>query len=122
MTVIHRFLAFDCGATSGRAVLATFEGGSFHMEEVYRFPSEMVERDGRLYWDVLAMHRHFVACLDVLEAKDIRLDSIGIDTWGVDFGCIGADGSLLGLPRCYRDPYTVGVPEKVFERIPREEL
>ena len=68
------------------------------------------------------MHRHFVACLDVLEAKDIRLDSIGIDTWGVDFGCIGADGSLLGLPRCYRDPYTVGVPEKVFERIPREEL
>ena len=82
----------------------------------------MVERDGRLYWDVLAMHRHFVACLDVLEAKDIRLDSIGIDTWGVDFGCMGADGSLLGLPRCYRDPYTVGVPEKVFERIPREEL
>ena len=92
------------------------------MEEVYRFPSEMVEKDGRLYWDVRAMYRHFVTCLDALEAKGVRLDSIGIDTWGVDFGCIGADGSLLGLPRCYRDPYTVGVPEKVFERIPREEL
>ena len=122
MTVTHRFLAFDCGATSGRAVLATFEGASFQMEEVYRFPSEMVEREGCLYWDVRAMHRHFVACLDALEAKGIRLDSIGIDTWGVDFGCIGADGSLLGLPRCYRDPYTVGVPEQVFARIPREQL
>ena len=116
------FLAFDCGATSGRAVLAVLEGGSFRMEEVYRFPSEMVEKDGHIYWDVRAMYRHFVTCLDELESKDIRPDSIGIDTWGVDFGCIGADGSLLGLPRCYRDPYTVGVPEKVFERIPREEL
>lgn len=119
---MNRFLAFDCGATSGRGVLATFEGGSFRMEEVYRFPSEMVERDGRLYWDVRAMYRHFMACLDELEAKGVRPDSIGIDTWGVDFGCIGADGSLLGFPRCYRDPYTVGVPEKVFERIPRKEL
>ena len=119
---MNKFLAFDCGATSGRAVLATFEGGSFQMEEVYRFPSEMVERDGRLCWDVQAMYRHFVACLDELEAKGVRLSSIGIDTWGVDFGCIGADGSLLGRPRCYRDPYTVGIPEKVFKRIPREQL
>ncbi len=119
---MNNFLAFDCGATSGRAVLATFEDGAFRMEEVYRFPSEMVERDGRLYWDVRAMYSHFVACLDALEAKGVRLDSIGIDTWGVDFGSVGADGSLLGLPRCYRDPYTAGVPEKVFERIPREEL
>ncbi len=119
---MNNFLAFDCGATSGRAVLATFEDGAFRTEEVYRFPSEMVERGGRLYWDVRAMYRHFVVCLDALEAKGVRLDSIGIDTWGVDFGCIGADGSLLGLPRCYRDPYTVGVPEQVFARIPRAQL
>ena len=64
----------------------------------------MVAQEGRLYWDVLAMYRHFVTCLDELEAKGVRPDSIGIDTWGVDLGCIGADGSLLGLPRCYRDP------------------
>lgn len=119
---MNRFLAFDCGATSGRAVLASFEGDDFQMEELYRFPSEMLERDGCLYWDVQEMCRHFETCLNELEKKGIRPDSIGIDTWGVDFGCIGPDGSLLGLPRCYRDPYTLGIPERVFKRIPREEL
>ena len=92
------------------------------MEEVYRFPSEMVRKDGRMYWDVLKMQDHFVACINELKEKGIRPDSIGIDTWGVDFGCIGADGRLLALPRCYRDPYTVGIPEKVYETVPREEL
>ena len=53
MTGSRNFLAFDCGATSGRGVLATFEGDSFRMEEVYRFPSEMVRKDGHMYWDVL---------------------------------------------------------------------
>ncbi len=119
---MNRFLAFDCGATSGRAVLASFDGRSFRMEEVYRFPSEMDARNGGLFWNVQAMYRHFVACLDELESRRVRLDSIGIDTWGVDFGCLGADGTLLGLPRCYRDPYTSGIPEKVFTRIPREAL
>lgn len=119
---MNRFLAFDCGATSGRAVLASFEGDDFQMEELYRFPSEMLERDGCLYWDVQEMCRHFETCLNELEKKGIRPDSIGIDTWGVDFGCIGPDGDLLGLPRCYRDPYTLGIPERVFKRIPREEL
>ena len=122
MAVKHNFLAFDCGATSGRGVLAVFDGSSFSLEEVYRFPSEMVREDGRMYWDVLAMKRHFVACLKEMGRKGIRLDSIGIDTWGVDFGCVGPDGALTGLPRCYRDPYTVGIPEKVYETIPREQL
>lgn len=118
----YHFLGFDCGATSGRAMLATFSGGHFTMEEVYRFPSEMVRRGGRIYWDVLAMRDHFVQCLDEMERKGIRLDSIGIDTWGVDFGCVGPDGRLLGLPRCYRDPYTAGIPEKVYEKVPRTQL
>ena len=118
----HIFLAFDCGATSGRGVLGTFADGRFSLEEVYRFPSEMIRQEDRMYWDVLAMRDHFVACIDALEQKGIRPDSIGIDTWGVDFGCIGADGSLLALPRCYRDPYTEGIPEKVYEKVPREEL
>ena len=119
---MKNFLAFDCGATSGRAILATLSGTSFTMKEVYRFPSEMKREGKRMYWDVPAMYGHFVRCLTQLGKEGVRLSSIGIDTWGVDFGCIGKDGELLSLPRCYRDPYTVGVPEKVFRRIPREQL
>ena len=118
----YRFLAFDCGATSGRAVLGTFAGGAFSMEEVYRFPNEMQEKDGRFYWDVFGIHRHFTDCLRQLEERGIKPDSIGIDTWGVDFGCVGADGSILALPRAYRDPYTAGVPAEVFRIVPRAEL
>lgn len=116
------FLAFDCGATSGRALLGTFENGSFSLEEVYRFPNQPLEVGGRYYWNVWSIYAHFVTCLRQLGRAGIRIDSIGIDTWGVDFGCIGADGSLLGLPRAYRDPYTAGVPEQVFRIIPRKEL
>ena len=122
MGTAHSFLAFDCGATSGRGVLAVFDGDSFKMEEVYRFPSEMRRDNGGMYWDVPAMRDHFVACLKELGRKGVRLSSIGIDTWGVDFGCIAADGSLAGLPRCYRDPYTMGIPEKLYEKVPRERL
>ena len=116
------FLAFDCGATSGRAVLASFEDGSFSMEEVYRFPNQVLDVGGRYYWNVWSIYEHFVTCLRQLGQRGVRMDSIGIDTWGVDFGCIASDGSLLGLPRAYRDPYTAGVPEQVFKIIPREEL
>lgn len=103
-------------------MLARFCGGSFSIEEVYRFPSEICRKDGRMYWDVNSIYGHFVECLKKLGAEGIKLDSIGIDTWGVDFGCVGPDGSLTGLPRCYRDPYTSGIPSKVFKTIPREEL
>ena len=116
------FLAIDCGATSGRAILATFSDGSFSMEEVYRFPNRVLESEGRYYWDVWEIHGHIVNCLRQLGQRGVRLDSIGIDTWGVDFGCLAPDGSLAGLPRAYRDPYTVGIPDRVFRIIPREEI
>ena len=93
------FLAFDCGATSGRGILARFRGGDFTMEEVYRFPSEIRREGKRMYWDVNAIYGHLVRCLTQLGEQGIPLDSIGIDTWGVDFGCVGKDGRLPGLPR-----------------------
>ncbi len=118
----HNFLAFDCGATSGRAVLATFHDGSFEMKEVYRFPSGIIELGGKYYWDIVAIYEHFCKCLSELGRQGVEIESIGIDTWGVDFGFVAKDGSLLGNPRAYRDPYTDGVPEEVFRIIPREEL
>ena len=118
----NQFLAFDCGATSGRAVLATFSDGAFDMKEVYRFPSGIIELNGKYYWDILAIYDHFRKCLAQLGREGVRIDSIGIDTWGVDFGFVADDGSLVGNPRAYRDPYTDGIPEEVFRTIPREDL
>ena len=116
------FLAFDCGATSGRAVLATFTDGTFEMKEVYRFPSGIIELNGKYYWDILAIYDHFRKCLAQLGQEGVRIDSIGIDTWGVDFGFVADDGSLVGNPRAYRDPYTDGIPEEVFKTVSREDL
>ena len=116
------FLAFDCGATSGRGILARLGGSRFHLEEVCRFPTVIYREGKRMFWDVEAIYGHFVQCLRDLGKQGVHLDSIGIDTWGVDFGCVGKQGQLLGLPRCYRDPYTDGIPEQVFRQIPREEL
>ena len=118
----YRFLAFDCGATSGRAILGTFKDDGFTMEEVYRFPNQILEIGGKYYWNVYGIYEHFLRCLTELGKRHIPLDSIGIDTWGVDFGCIGHDGTLLGLPRAYRDPYTDSIPEKFFQKVPREKL
>lgn len=120
--MVHNFLAFDCGATSGRAVLATFDGSSFSMKEAGRFPTTILRRDGKLFWDTDSLIHSFEECLCRLGSEGVHLDSIGIDTWGVDFGIVAPDGSLSGLPRCYRDPYTSGVPEKVYSIVPRSEL
>ena len=92
------------------------------MEEVYRFPNQTLEIGGKYYWNVYSIYEHFLKCLTELGRRHISIDSIGIDTWGVDFGCIGHDGSLLSLPRAYRDPYTDGIPEKFFKIVSREQL
>lgn len=116
------FIAFDLGATSGRAILGTVEGGKLASEEVYRFPNSVMEKDGKYYWDIYSLFDHFKAALKKVAGMGVKVESIGIDTWGVDFGCVGPDGAILGLPRAYRDPYTDGIPEEVFKVIPKEEL
>ncbi|MBQ9463304.1 MAG: rhamnulokinase [Bacteroidales bacterium] len=119
----HNFLAFDCGATSGRAVLGCFSGSSFSTREVYRFPNSICRVGKRYYWDIFQIYGHILECLRVLGREGVKLDSIGIDTWGVDFGCVASDDTLLSLPRAYRDPYTSGVPARFFREVmPREEL
>ncbi|MBR4755650.1 MAG: rhamnulokinase, partial [Bacteroidales bacterium] len=116
------FLAFDLGATSGRAILGSVNNGRLDSEEVYRFPNSVKEVDGKFYWDIYSLFDHFKAAFKKVAQSGVKVASIGIDTWGVDFGCIGENGEILGLPRAYRDPYTVGIPEEVFEKIPKKEL
>ena len=114
-------LAFDFGASSGRAVLAHYENESLRLEEIHRFPNQPVSYHGHLYWDVLGLFQEIKNGIRKA-SQNGGFDSIGIDTWGVDYGLIDKHGALLGNPYHYRDTRTVGLPEKSAELIPPEKL
>ena len=113
-----RLLAADLGAESGRTVVGSFDGQRLRLMEIHRFPNRPVEVAGRLHWDVL---RLYADMLDGIRAAG-RVASVGIDTWGVDFGLLDRTGHLLGNPIHYRDRRTEGMLEEAFSRVPREEI
>ncbi|NLF08720.1 MAG: rhamnulokinase, partial [Pirellulaceae bacterium] len=110
------------GASSGRHVLGLFDGAKLRLEEVYRFENGPVEVGGRLYWDLLAQWTHVRRGLRTAADKCKQTASVGIDTWGVDFGLLGRGDELLGNPYHYRDARTNGMMERAFEIVPREEI
>lgn len=116
------FFAVDLGATSGRTILGTFTSNGLEMEEVNRFPNHLIEAGGHFYWDIYELYRHIIEGLRIAARKGVEITSIGIDTWGVDFVCVGKDGGFLRQPYSYRDPHTVGAPEAFFTRIPRSHV
>jgi len=116
---MHRFLAFDLGAESGRAILGTLSNGRLLLEEVHRFFNQPVRLPGGLYWDTLRLFHEIREGLSLAAERGAQLDGIGIDTWGVDFGLLDSGGALVDNPRHYRDPRTNGVPEQTFLRVPR---
>lgn len=118
----QNFFAVDLGATSGRTILGTFIEGGLNLEEINRFPNHLIEVGGHFYWDIYALYRHIIDGLKQVARRGEPVTSIGIDTWGVDFVCIGKDGNLLRQPYAYRDPHTAGAPEAFFSRISRSEV
>jgi rhamnulokinase len=122
MSSPKKILAFDLGAESGRGLLGLFDGARLQLNEVHRFPNGGVRTLETLHWDVLRLHNDILNGLRIGAAQYGGVDSVGIDTWGVDFGLLGRDGSLLGNPRHYRDPHTEGIMEAAFARISRTEL
>ena len=120
--VLKHFIAVDCGATSGRVMLASLGEGSLELETLHRFPTPLLEREGKYFWDLGAILESIVDGLAVAGSRGLKPESIGIDTWGVDFARFDARGSLIEDPRSYRDPYTSGVPERFFAEMPRAEL
>ena len=116
------FLAFDLGATSGRSILATLADGTLEMEELTRFPNAIQPINGKYYWNIYGLYESLKEGLKAAAAQHVKIDAIGIDTWGVDFVYVGKDGSFLGCPRAYRDPYTNGMPEEFFKLVPRKEV
>lgn len=118
-----KFLAFDFGAESGRALLATLENGRLSLEEVHRFPTACVSVLGHMHWDALKLFAEIKHGLKLaLEKTDGKIDGIGVDTWGVDFGLLGDDGELLGNPYHYRDIRTDGISDKLFEAVSWNEV
>ena len=116
-----RILAFDFGASSGRAILATYDGEKIKMEEVHRFSNDPVTVCGTFYWDVLRLF--FEIKQGITKAvHQGGFDAIGIDTWGVDFGLLDKKGRLLNNPVHYRDTRTMGMMDKVFQTVPQKEL
>lgn len=119
----HRFLAFDLGATSGRAMLGTLGDRGLKLEEVHRFPNRIVEYGGHLHWDLEALFREVCQGLKLAAATGLPIDSVGIDTWGVDVAFFDADGRVIAPPYCYRDPQTVGAAERFMaEKVERDAL
>ena len=82
----HNFLAFDIGATSGRAVLVSLMNGKFEMRELHRFPNNLLELYGKYYWNIYNLYEELKKSLSLCAREDIPVDSIGIDTWGVVLG------------------------------------
>jgi rhamnulokinase len=118
-----RFLAFDLGAESGRAVVGTLNSGELSLEEVHRFPNEPVEACDTLHWDVLALYGNILKGIRACVARHgDELDGLGVSTWGVDFGVLGRDGALLENPVHYRDRRTGGMLDELHQRMPAEEL
>ena len=116
-----RVLAFDFGASSGRAIVGVFDGEKIELREVHRFSNDPVTINGTVYWDVQRLF--FEIKQGILKAKeDGGFDSIGIDTWGVDFGLLRKDGTLIENPIHYRDKRNDGMAEFSKRYMSHEEM
>ncbi len=117
-----RFLAFDLGAESGRAVVGTLANDRLSLEEIQRFRNEPVEVTGTLYWDILYLYSNLLTGMRACAERYGSVESLGIDSWSVDFGLLGEDGALLQNPVCYRDRRTEGMVEEATWRLAPERL
>ena len=111
------YFAVDLGATSGRTIIGTIIDGRFELEEVTRFPNNLIEQGGHFYWDIYALYLEIIRGLKEVEQRGLEITSIGIDTWGVDFVFIGEDGAILRNPRAYRDPITFDAMDDYLKHV-----
>ena len=116
------FAAVDLGASNGRVAAGVVDGRGVTLDVVHRFPNGPVERDGHLRWPIARLYGEVLAGLARLAATYPEVESVGIDTWGVDYALLDADGSLLAEPVCYRDERTAKVADAVHERVDPDEL
>jgi rhamnulokinase len=120
---MNHFLAFDLGASSGRAILGTMDHRKISLKEVHRFENSMLHIHGNFHWNVFSLFEEMKTGLSKCTSEmKIAPESIGIDTWGVDFGLLDNAGKLIGIPYAYRDNRNISAMDEVFRIIPREEI
>lgn len=114
---MKNLLAFDLGASNGRAILGQLDGGKLHLRELHRFENNYIEMNGVFYWDLPYLFNQLKQGLLAFRQANVgELDCFGIDTWGVDYGLLDRNGHLLGNPRAYR--YSVDADaEAVWETV-----
>ncbi len=118
----HYFFAVDLGATSGRTILGGLNDGKIELEELTRFDNNLIQVNGHFYWDIYALYFEIIKGLKAAKQKDVKITSIGIDTWGVDFVCVAEDGSV-SQPIAYRDPHTFDAMDDYLENVlPKEKV
>lgn len=117
-------VAIDLGASSGRVMLASYNAhdGSLALQEVARTKNRLVYVDDQQCWDVDALEAFIVSSLNALEPQGIMIDSIGIDTWGVDFVLLNKEGERIGLPVAYRDDRTHGLQARAIRELGRDNI
>ena len=111
------FFAVDLGATSGRTIIGSINGSKFELEEVTRFPNNLIVQGGHYYWDIHALYFEIVKGLKEVARRQLDIVSIGIDTWGVDFVFVGKDNAILRNPRAYRDPITFAAMDDYLKHV-----
>lgn len=123
MAKTYKFLAFDFGASSGRAMLAKFDGKKITLEEKHRFANDPVTMNGGFYWDIMRLfHEVKQGILACANSGDKDIDCIGIDTWGVDYGLLDKNDKLLSNPYHYRDTRTDNMFDEAFKVVSKEEI
>ncbi|MFQ5633122.1 MAG: rhamnulokinase family protein [bacterium] len=116
------YIAIDLGAGSGRVILGSFGDKRLDLHIVHRFPNEIQEIDGHLRWNTKRLFEDIKVGLRKIASMNLNVVSLGVDTWGVDYGLFDAEGNLLEEPVCYRDRRTTGAMKEVFKAISKEDI
>lgn len=117
------FLAADLGASSGRVMAGVYDGSTLYLKEVHRFSNGVEEIDGALRWDVHTLFAQIKEGIRIAgNTYGDSVVSMGVDTWGVDYGLLNEAGELLNLPYAYRDSRTDGMVDQALQRMPKEEV
>ena len=114
--------AIDLGASSGRLMLGEYDGEKIKLSEVYRFTNEPVKLRGTLYWNTFGLFREIKEGLKKISAMGQKIASVGIDTWGVDYGLLDKDDNIIGFPIHYRDVRTAGITERAAKKMPLDSI